>query len=89
MLYTALYMPALRTQIYLTAEQREQLDEVAGREGKSLAQVIREAIDAYLDHRSDDDIEHAMEKTFGSVPDFSIPSRQQLWGSRGSRPARH
>lgn len=89
MLYTALDMAATRTQIYLTADQRRKLDELRSREGKSLAQVIREAIDAYLGHRSDTDIEKALEETFGIAPDFSIPSRRELWGSRGSRPPGH
>ena len=41
-------MAATRTQIYLTAEQRKRLDELGRREGKTLAQVIREAVDAFL-----------------------------------------
>src|SRR2546428_13210341 len=48
LLYTLLYMPATRTQIYLTAEQRKKLDARRKRERKSLAAVVREAIDAYL-----------------------------------------
>src|SRR4051794_13825399 len=43
-LYTALYMAATRTQVYLTAAQRERLDELAKRDGRSLASHIREAL---------------------------------------------
>ena len=52
MLYMLLYavrtMASTRTQIYLTAEQRERLDELAKRERKTLAQLIREAVDRFL-----------------------------------------
>lgn len=47
-LYTALYMAATRTQVYLSREQRARLDEVVRRRGGSLAEVIRDAVDAYL-----------------------------------------
>ena len=81
MMYTAQYMASLRTQIYLTREQRERLDEVRRREGKPLAQVVREAIDAYLGSHSDEDVERAMHQTFGIDPSFSVPSRSE-WDRR-------
>jgi ribosome maturation protein Sdo1 len=75
MLYAALYMPSTRTQIYLTAEQRRKLDERAEREGRTLAHVIREAVDEYLDDAPDPD--EALRETFGSLPDLSVPSRDE------------
>src|SRR5467141_1112958 len=54
MLYTALYMAARRTQIYLTAEQRKRLDERRRRERRTLAEIVRQAVDAYLADRSVD-----------------------------------
>jgi hypothetical protein len=77
-------MGALRTQIYLTKEQRKKLDERSRRERKSLAQLVREAIGAFLG-ASDDDAQRAFDETFGSLPDFEIPPRSELWGGRGSR----
>jgi predicted transcriptional regulator len=38
----------IRTQIYLTAEEKRSLNELAERNGQSQSQLIREAIDAYL-----------------------------------------
>jgi hypothetical protein len=76
LLYTVLYMPATRTQIYLTQEQRAMLDDRARREGKSLAELIREAVDSYLVERSQD-AEAALNSTFGSMPDARIPSRDE------------
>lgn len=37
-----------RTQIYLTDEQKKQIDEVRERNHISLAQLVREAVDKYL-----------------------------------------
>jgi len=41
-------MPATRTQVHVTDEQRRRLDAVAKHEGKTLAEVVREALDAYV-----------------------------------------
>lgn len=69
-------MAATRTQIYLTREQRERLDEVTQRQGKSLAEVVRQAVDEYLD-RSALDLQSALEASFGSMPDLEVPSRDE------------
>jgi hypothetical protein len=84
MLYTALYMPATRTQIYLTREQRERLDAVAARDERSLAELIREAVDHYLT-RAAPDPARALRDTFGIAPDFEVPSRDE-WDEREQRP---
>lgn len=73
--YTVLYM-AQRTQIYLTSEQRRRLDEIATREGKTLAQVIREAVDAYLTGAVPD-ATTVLAATFGAAPDLVVPSRDE------------
>ena len=75
MLYTPLYMPATRTQIYLTAEQRRRLDERGRREGRPLAALIREAVDRYLE--STPDARTALDETFGSLPDLDVPARDE------------
>jgi len=69
-------MAATRTQIYLTAEQRKRLDELGRREGKTLAQVIREAVDAFLE-TDKPDVKKAFDSTFGSLPDLEVPSRDE------------
>lgn len=65
-----LYM-AQRTQIYLRDEQRARLDELAQRRRLTMAEIVRRAIDAYLD--ADDDLD----ATFGAIPDLRarLPSR--------------
>jgi hypothetical protein len=76
-LYTALYMAgALRTQIYLTADQRARLDEMREREGKSLAELVRDALDAYVMDRGVDTA-GALDSTFGAEPDFTVPGRDE------------
>ncbi|GIU99084.1 MAG: hypothetical protein KatS3mg014_0700 [Actinomycetota bacterium] len=69
-------MSATRTQIYLTAEQRRRLDELARRRGTTLAQLIREAVERYLE-TSGPDPAVALEATFGSAPGLEIPSRDE------------
>ncbi len=66
-------MSSTRTQVYLTDEQRERIDRVATAEGVSMAQVIRHAVDEYLDDRPDP--EAALAATFGAIPDAVAPSR--------------
>lgn len=66
----------MRTQIYLSREQRTRLDVVTRREGVSLAEVIRRAVDEYLD-RSAADVEEAFDATFGAMPELEVPSRDE------------
>jgi len=66
----------MRTQIYLTRDQRERLDEVTRRQGKSLAEVVRQAVDEYL-ARSVLDLQSALDASFGSMPDLEVPPRDE------------
>ena len=67
-------MPATRTQIYLTEEQRQRIDRVTESEGIAMAEVIRRALDEYLG--DDDDASTALNSTFGADLDATVPSRQ-------------
>ena len=76
MLYTALYMPATRTQIYLTEVQRAELDALRRRDGKTLAEVVREAVDAYL-AVSGPNVQEALDATRGALPELEVPARDE------------
>jgi hypothetical protein len=52
------------------------LDDLTRRDGKTLAQLVREAIDAYLATQHPDP-EEALESTFGSMPELSVPPRDE------------
>lgn len=69
-------MAATRTQIYLTAEQRKRLDELGRREGRSLADLIRTAVDAYLGGGPGAP-QDALKATFGTLPELDVPSRDE------------
>jgi hypothetical protein len=69
-------MAARRTQIYLSEEQRRKLDSLSRREHKPLAQVIRDAVDAYTG-TADDDLQKSLDETFGTMPDLEVPSRAE------------
>jgi predicted DNA-binding protein len=62
-----------RTQIYLTDEQRARLDDAAARRRVTMAEVVRQAIDAYL--AADDDLD----ATFGTAAGLgaTVPSRDE------------
>lgn len=78
---------ATRTQVYLTAEQRAGLDERARVERKTMAHVIRDAVDTYLGGGIDDaGREQALADTFGAVPGLRklVPSREE-WIGRSER----
>jgi hypothetical protein len=76
-------MAATRTQVYLTSNQRQRLDELVQRRGVPLAQLVREAVDLYLEE-AQPNLEAALAATFGVMPDLEVPSRDE-W-DRG-RPA--
>jgi hypothetical protein len=74
-------MPATRTQIYLTTEQRDRIDEVTARDGITLAEVVRRALDSYLTSLAIDP-GPALDATFGAEPAIDVPSRDE-WAARG------
>ena len=64
---------ATRTQIYLTDEQRRRIDELAEAEGVTMAEIIRRAVDGYLDDQANPEL--ALAATFGAAPEISVPTR--------------
>jgi hypothetical protein len=68
-------MPATRTQVYLTVDQRRQVDEIAHAEGVTMAEVIRRALDRYLE--SEQDPSAALAATFGADPGAHAPDRRE------------
>jgi len=71
-------MPAIRTQIYLTEEQRKRIDRLASSRGLSLAAIVRRALDIYLDAELPD-AAPVLAATFGAAPDATVPDRSE-WG---------
>ena len=69
-------MPAIRTQVYLTEAQRGRLDALAEAEGVTMAEIVRRALDAYLDEESPDP-QPALAATFGADPRAAAPSRDE------------
>jgi predicted DNA-binding protein len=68
-------MSATRTQIYLTQEQRQRIDRVTASEGIPMAEVIRRALDQYLD--AETDAAAALSATFGADPHAAAPAREE------------
>lgn len=85
LLYTALYMAtATRTQVYLTQEQRDRIEELRAHDGRTLAEVIRTALDEYLathgraaEEARRADMQRVLDETFGSMPDLEVPPREE------------
>lgn len=75
-------MSSIRTQVYLTREQRRRLDRRARREDKTLAQVIREAVDAFVADEPPSPAA-AVAATFGALPALDIPLRAEWDQHRG------
>ena len=71
-----MYMAATRTQVYLTSEQRKKIETLRAREGKTLAEVVREALDAYLADEPADPHE-VLKAAFGALPELEVPSRDE------------
>lgn len=77
-------MSATRTQVYLTDEQRRQIEELRSRDGRTLAEVIRTALDEYLathgpkaeaERRAE--MQRVFDKSFGSMPNLEVPPREE------------
>ncbi len=79
-------MAATRTQVYLTEQQRERIDELAGIEGVTMAEIVRRAIDAYLSSYVPD-ASASFSRTFGALTDIEVRSRGE-W-QRGSSARQH
>ena len=69
-------MPATRTQIYLSEEQRRRIDELTASRGVTLAEVVRRALDDYLDVEVPD-AAPILAATFGAAPAVAPPSRDE------------
>lgn len=69
-------MGATRTQVYLTAEQRERIDALTEAEGITLAEVVRRAVDRYLSEVTVDPAP-ALAATFGADPAAAVPDRDE------------
>jgi Ribbon-helix-helix protein, copG family len=72
---------ATRTQIYLTHEQRSRLDALRRAEKRTLADLVREAVDQFLVRRQPG-LEGAFDTTFGVSPHLEVPSRDE-WDRGG------
>ncbi len=68
-------MAATRTQVYLTEDQRRMIDEVTKAEGVTLAEVVRRALDSYLNAERDAAV--VLASTFGADPGAQAPSRDE------------
>jgi hypothetical protein len=73
---------ATRTQVYLTVEQRRQIEELRAADGRTLAEVIRSALDEYLathgqaaKDKQRAETQRVLDETFGIAPDFPYPDR--------------
>ena len=68
-------MSATRTQIYFTEEQRERIDRASAARGITMAELVREAVDEFLE--VDSDPIEVLASTFGTAPDAAVPSRDE------------
>ena len=69
-------MSATRTQVYLTDDQRKRIDAISKAEGLTMAEIIRRALDRYLDQVFPDS-GVALSATFGASPNADVPSRDE------------
>ena len=71
----------VRTQIYLTEDQRAEIAEIAGRSGKRRSEVIREAVDCFIEQKSRGRREAILREAAGiwrdrtDLPDFDALRR--------------
>lgn len=67
----------VRTQIYLTDEEKSALQDIAGQTGVSQSELIRQAIDHFIERRREKDRNTLLQKARGlwknrnDLPDFT------------------
>ncbi len=61
--------------MYLTERQREHIDRAARARGVTMAEIIRSALDEYLDNYHYPS--SALLATFGADPSVAVPSRDE------------
>ena len=67
----------IRTQIYLTKHERERLRRLAARTGKSQSEIIRTAVDHWLERGVEENRQEILERVAGiwrgrtDLPDFT------------------
>jgi hypothetical protein len=78
-------MAATRTQVYLTEDQRREIEKLRARDGRTLAEVVRAALDEYLathgpaaEEARRRETQRVLDETFGIAPDFPYPDRDEL-----------
>jgi len=65
-----------RYQMYLTEEQVRALDRRARKKNKSVASLVRDAVDRYIATvEPEGDYDEILKRTFGAIPDFEVPPR--------------
>ena len=62
--------------VYLTEEQRRRIDAIVDAKGESLAEIVRKALDRYLEEEVAD-ATTALAATFGADPGASPPDRDE------------
>lgn len=67
---------SVRTQIYLTVEQRRRLAELGRRQGTTMAALIRQAVDQLLTEEGPDPAT-ALKSTFATIPELEVPDRDE------------
>ncbi|MDP2622836.1 MAG: CopG family transcriptional regulator [Actinomycetota bacterium] len=69
-------MSATRTQVYFTEAQRRRIDALAEAEGVTMAEIVRRALDVYLQGEMLDP-RPALAVTFGVDPAAAAPIRDE------------
>jgi Ribbon-helix-helix protein, copG family len=67
-----------RTQVYLTDDQRQRIDRVAATDGLTMSQVIRHAVDEYLDDRPDPDAALVATLVLPPTPSLLLETRRPV-----------
>jgi len=79
----------VRTQIYLTGEERQALSGIARKTGRTQSEIIREAVDRFIDGYREDNRLNLLREARGlwkrrtDLPDFKTLRRE--WDRRSPR----
>jgi hypothetical protein len=62
----------IKTQVYITEQDGEQLSTIAKRTGRKKSEIVREAVHEYCEHHNSTGFQHSLDAAFGMLREAPV-----------------